>query len=60
MSEQVQNDTLPMIPMVSMVVFPGRVATLQISIPENVALLENLQEVGHDVILGFIVPTAKG
>ena len=49
-----------MIPMVSMVVFPGRIATLQISIPENISLIEQLEDMDQEVIMGFCDPTAKG
>ena len=60
MTESMETQTLPMIPMVSMVVFPGRVATLQISIPENISLIEQLEELNQDIVLGFCEPTAKG
>ncbi len=60
MTDSMETQTLPMIPMVSMVVFPGRVATLQISIPENISLIEQLEEMNQDVVLGFCEPTAKG
>jgi ATP-dependent Lon protease len=60
MTDATETMTLPMIPMVSMVVFPGRIATLQISIPENISLVEQLEEMNQEVVMGFCEPTAKG